>query len=197
MPSEMSYRELAHQQLRTLLLDTARALVVSGGWGRVRMSSVAASAGVSRQTLYNEFGSKEALAQALVVRETETFLRGLAATLDNQAGSPRQALAGVVVYALRSAGDAPLLKAILTSADNALLPLLTTDVAPVLAAARGGIADYLKREWPQADAASTQRAAEWLTRLTVSYLAFSTAPAEQVGAELADLVGRYLDAAAH
>ncbi|MGQ5228634.1 helix-turn-helix domain-containing protein, partial [Streptomyces sp. yara] len=38
-------------------------------WSAVRMVDVAAAAGVSRQTLYNEFGSKDGLARALVRRE--------------------------------------------------------------------------------------------------------------------------------
>ncbi len=38
------------------------------------MVDVAAAAGVSRQTLYNEFGSKDGLARALVRREADGYL---------------------------------------------------------------------------------------------------------------------------
>ena len=41
------------------------------------MVDVAAAAGVSRQTLYNEFGSKEGLARALVRREADGYLAGV------------------------------------------------------------------------------------------------------------------------
>ena len=41
------------------------------------MVDVAAAAGVSRQTLYNEFGSKDGLARALVRREADAYLAGV------------------------------------------------------------------------------------------------------------------------
>lgn len=42
-----------------VLLDAAYTALARRPWSAVRMVDVAASAGVSRQTLYNEFGSKE------------------------------------------------------------------------------------------------------------------------------------------
>ena len=54
-------------------------------WPAVRMVDVAAAAGVSRQTLYNEFGSKEGLARALVRRETDRYLDGV----DRRSWAPR------------------------------------------------------------------------------------------------------------
>ena len=54
---------------KDLLLDAAAEAVLSGVvWDRLRMADVAKAAGVSRQTLYYEFGSKDALAQALALR---------------------------------------------------------------------------------------------------------------------------------
>ncbi|OEV24900.1 hypothetical protein AN220_16735, partial [Streptomyces nanshensis] len=44
---------------RETLLDAAHVAVRARPWTAVRMVDVAAAAGVSRQTLYNEFGSKE------------------------------------------------------------------------------------------------------------------------------------------
>src|SRR4051812_47333613 len=54
---------------RESLLDAAYTALARRAWSAVRMVDVAAVAGVSRQTLYNEFGSKEGLARALVRRE--------------------------------------------------------------------------------------------------------------------------------
>ena len=50
-------------------------------WTAVRMVDVAAAAGVSRQTLYNEFGSKDGLARALVRRAADGYLAGVDRTL--------------------------------------------------------------------------------------------------------------------
>ncbi|WP_146058254.1 helix-turn-helix domain-containing protein, partial [Streptomyces sp. SM9] len=49
-------------EVRAALLIAAEAHLARRPWSAVRMGEVAASAGVSRQTLYNEFGSKEGLA---------------------------------------------------------------------------------------------------------------------------------------
>ena len=54
---------------RESLLDAAYTALVRRPWSAVRMVDVAAAAGVSRQTLYNEFGSKDGLVQALLARE--------------------------------------------------------------------------------------------------------------------------------
>ncbi|MZD09683.1 TetR family transcriptional regulator [Streptomyces sp. SID5785] len=61
---------------RESLLDAACAALGRRAWSAVRMVDVAAAASVSRQTLYNEFGSKDGLARALVRRETDLYLAG-------------------------------------------------------------------------------------------------------------------------
>src|SRR5690606_31829948 len=63
--------------VRERLLDAAYGAVVAGGWSRMRMADIARSAAVSRQTLYNEFGTKEGLLQAVVLREADRFLDGV------------------------------------------------------------------------------------------------------------------------
>lgn len=86
---------------RESLLDAAYTALTERAWTAVRMVDVAAAAGVSRQTLYNEFGSKEGLARALVRRETDNYLAGVARALSQ--GSPAHAAPG----ATRRAGWRP------------------------------------------------------------------------------------------
>ncbi|MFD9819719.1 TetR/AcrR family transcriptional regulator [Streptomyces violascens] len=62
---------------RESLLDAALSALAGLPWSGVRMVDVASAAGVSRQTLYNEFGSKDGLARALVRREADVYLRGV------------------------------------------------------------------------------------------------------------------------
>ena len=63
---------------RESLLDAAYAALARRPWSAVRMVDVAASAGVSRQTLYNEFGSKEGLFSAIVTSSADMALSSLA-----------------------------------------------------------------------------------------------------------------------
>ncbi|GAA0644551.1 hypothetical protein GCM10009535_22440 [Streptomyces thermocarboxydovorans] len=70
---------------RESLLDAAYTALARRPWSAVRMVDVAASAGVSRQTLYNEFGSKDGLARALVRREADAYLAGVDRALSGAA----------------------------------------------------------------------------------------------------------------
>jgi AcrR family transcriptional regulator len=161
----------ARRDTRGALLDAAYRVVVGGGWPRARMADVAAAAGVSRQTLYNEFGSKDAVAQALAGREAEAFLTATEALLaGSRPADPAAAVATAVAFTLRRAAADPLLTAVLTDDASGLLPYLTTRAEPVLAAARAGIAGYLTDRWPDIAEPDAELAAEAVVRLTVSYL---------------------------
>ncbi|MFE3883935.1 TetR/AcrR family transcriptional regulator [Streptomyces lydicus] len=127
---------------RESLLDAAYTALTQRAWTAIRMVDVAAAAGVSRQTLYNEFGSKEGLARALVRRETENYLAGVARALSRgaSAAGARGDAAGRVVAAaawtLRTARANPLVRAVLTGCWSDRLPTpsrASADPAPVRA----------------------------------------------------------------
>ena len=50
-------------------------------WGDVRISDIAADAGVSRQAVYKEVGAKDQIAGLLIQREVDRFLAALPAAL--------------------------------------------------------------------------------------------------------------------
>ncbi|MFD5328096.1 TetR/AcrR family transcriptional regulator [Streptomyces sp. NPDC127092] len=106
---------------RETLLDTALAALGTLPWSAVRMVDVAARARVSRQTLYNEFGSKEGLARALVRREADLYLRGVEAELARP-GPPARRLVAVAEWTVAAAAARPLMRALLTGAWGELLP---------------------------------------------------------------------------
>lgn len=87
------FRESVRSLLRQQVLDAAYGLVAADGWGVLRMTAIARAAGISRQTLYNEFGSKEAIGNALVQRELEGFLLGIQRELDAHRGELEKAAA--------------------------------------------------------------------------------------------------------
>src|ERR1700756_6053704 len=87
------YPAAARELWRETLLDAARELLGERGWARVTMAVVAARAGVSRQTLYNTFGSRDELAQALVLREQARILASIAQTIEAHRAEPVRGLA--------------------------------------------------------------------------------------------------------
>jgi AcrR family transcriptional regulator len=182
---------------REALLDAAYDVVVAGRWESARMLDVAATAGVSRQTLYNEFGSKDALAEALAMREAERFIEGNETFLNaSHFERPVDAVAAVTASTLRQAADNPLLKASLTNDVGGLLPFLTSRGEPVVAAGRASMERYFHENWPHLPDADVVLAAEALTRLTISYLVLPSdsedASADVIAAQLAHVVDRLL-----
>ncbi|MFJ9665682.1 TetR/AcrR family transcriptional regulator [Streptomyces sp. NPDC101219] len=106
---------------RESLLDAAYAALARRPWSAVRMVDVAAAAGVSRQTLYNEFGSKDGLARALVRREADGYLAGVDRAL-NVHGDPRDRLTATAEWTVAAARDNALVRAVLTGCWGERLP---------------------------------------------------------------------------
>ena len=68
--------------MRERLVDAAVTLTTEVGWAQVTMARLADTVGVSRQTVYNEIGSKPRLAEAMILRELERFLELVTAAFD-------------------------------------------------------------------------------------------------------------------
>ncbi|HEX4015556.1 MAG TPA: TetR family transcriptional regulator [Frankiaceae bacterium] len=179
---------------RESLLDAARRVVVAGDWERMPLAELAGRAGVSRQTLYKEFGSKDGLAQALSAYETEIFLAELATVLESYPNDPVAGTRAAVAHTLRTGADDPLLKAILSSArgPSDLLPLLTTRAEPLLESSRKLLTGYLTGHWPHLSTRDVALVADAAIRLTVSHLVLPLAPIERTADDIATLVARAL-----
>ncbi|GGY89483.1 TetR family transcriptional regulator [Streptomyces poonensis] len=114
---------------RESLLDAAYAALARRPWSAVRMVDVAAVAGVSRQTLYNEFGSKEGLARALVRREADAYLAGVDRALATHTDA-RERLAAAAEWTATAARGNALVRAMLTGCWSERLPAPTLSAVP-------------------------------------------------------------------
>lgn len=168
-PLRLTFR----RQVREQALGAAHGLTIVKGWSQVRMGEVAALTGVSRPTLYKEFGDKQGLGEALILRETERFLTGIAQALEEHPTDIAAGILAAVEYVLAEADASPLLRGILTSAragDDELLPLLTTRSAPILSAATDTLVAWFRGHFPELDAEELADSADALARLAVSHL---------------------------
>ncbi|MEU7677321.1 TetR family transcriptional regulator [Micromonospora taraxaci] len=184
--------------VRDSIVDAARALTVATGWDGVRMGAVAGAAGVSRQTVYNEFGSKAGLAEALARREVDTFVGDVRAALLANGADVRAGAYAAIAHTLTTAAENPLVKAILSSArggSDELLPYLTTRAEVVLTEASGALIDWAGDHLPGADQATLAFAADTIVRLVVSHIVLPRAPIDQTAAALADLAVHLFSAA--
>ncbi|MGW4680385.1 TetR family transcriptional regulator [Micromonospora taraxaci] len=184
--------------VRDSIVDAARALTVATGWDGVRMGAVAGAAGVSRQTVYNEFGSKAGLAEALARREVDTFVGDVRAALLAHGADVRAGAYAAIAHTLTTAAENPLVKAILSSArggSDELLPYLTTRAEVVLTEASGALIDWAGDHLPGADQPTLAFAADTIVRLVVSHIVLPRAPIDQTATTLADLAVHLFSAA--
>lgn len=113
---------------RDKLLDAAVDMTMDDGWASVTMSRLASKVGVSRQTVYNDVGTRAALAEAMITREVELFLSSVTTSFDGE----EDLLRGVhtsVQTVLEQAHENRMLHAIISAthdADTEFLPLLTS-----------------------------------------------------------------------
>ncbi|MEV1154396.1 TetR family transcriptional regulator [Micromonospora chokoriensis] len=184
--------------VRDSIVDAARALTVATGWDGVRMGAVAGAAGVSRQTVYNEFGSKAGLAEALARREVDTFVGDVRAALLAHGADVRAGAYAAIAHTLTTAAENPLVKAILSSArggSDELLPYLTTRAEVVLTEASGALIDWAGDHLPGANQAALAFAADTIVRLVVSHIVLPRTPIDQTATTLADLAVHLFSAA--
>ena len=114
-------------------------MTTTDGWASVTMARLAERVGVSRQTVYNEVGSKPRLAEAMVQQELAQFLDVVSAAFDRHEGDLLAALRAAARGVLEFAQGNELLKAVVSAthgADTELLPLLTTHSEGLLATAK-------------------------------------------------------------
>ena len=186
------FTERVRESLRTQLLDAAADLLADRGFRGLKMADVAAATGVSRQTVHNEFGTKEALVTAVAAHTLADFLEGVARRFV-EAPDIETAIEAAVRHTLLHATENRLVNAILTGADaEDLLPLLTTKGQPVLLPA----VDLLTQLWqpraPELPESEIRLLAETGMRLTVSHLLTPTGTVDEAVATITALMCRLI-----
>ncbi len=190
------YAVAARDLLRSTLLDAMREQLRTRSWASVTMAEVAAAAGVSRQTLYNEFGSRQELAQAFVLREADRFLEAVEGAVTAHLDDPSTALSAAFDVFLAAAADNPLIRAVVSGdGGDELLPLLTTQGEPVLERATERLAGILHGGWPELGEPEARLLADSVVRLAISYAVLPSGVSEVTGRSVASLLGPYVERA--
>jgi AcrR family transcriptional regulator len=195
MAGRTPYPVAARELLRNTLLDAARDLLQEHPWSEVTMADIAGVAGVSRQTLYNEFGSRDEFAQALVIREGDRFLEDVTSAVRENADEPRRALEAALEVFLTAAADDPLIRtAIFDTGSDGLLPMVTTQGQPVVARETARLALLITETWPVTQHDATL-IAEVLVRLGISYATLPEGSPRATAAAVVELLGPFIDQA--
>lgn len=190
------YAEAARELLRQTLFGAARDELQQRPWSEVTMADIAAAAGVSRQTLYKEFGNRNEFGLAFVINEGEHFLDEVDAAVREHLDDPRAAVGAALELFLTTAGEDPLIRMLLSDdGTGGLLPFVTTQGMPVVQWATARLGATIEEGWPQAPKADVVLLSESLVRLAISYITAPTESPDTTAGAAARLLGPFIDKA--
>ena len=181
--------------LRQRIVASAVELTADVGWSQVTMAKLADRVGVSRQTVYNEIGSKPALAEAMILAELDRFLQVVTDAFDR---NPRDLVAAIRDAAggvLELARGNQLLHAVVSAthgADTELLPLLTTHAQSLLAAAKLVVGERVAPYDVPLGADQLEAAIDMVVRVVLSHVMQPTDTPEETAADIAWIAARVL-----
>lgn len=150
------------------LLDATLEVAADHGISRLSVGDVAKRAGLSRQTLYKHFASRDELVSRTVLREAGRMVELViaAAALHDD---PVASLEAAVLETLHLVRDHPLLDRLIATEPEALLPMLIDGQGAVLGAIRAISEQIIEERVPEATAAEAHSAADLLSRMLISY----------------------------
>jgi AcrR family transcriptional regulator len=165
------------------------------GWAGVTMGKLADRVGVSRQTVYNEVGSKPQLAEAMVLAELAKFLAVVDDAFDGEPGdlvaAIRVASRGVLELAERNA----LLQAVVSAsygAETELLPLLTTRNDALVLAASEAVRRRVAAYRIEIDDRHLDASIDMVVRLVLSHVVHPIRTPAATADDIAWMAGRIL-----
>jgi AcrR family transcriptional regulator len=183
------YAEASRGLLRDLVLDAMRDLLLTKDWSSITLAHVAKAAGISRQTIYNEFGSRHGLAQGYALRLAARLVDAVGDAIYSNVGDVYAAfLSGFRDFFAESAAD-PLVISLLTGAAKPdLLQIITTDSGPIIGRASERLTEAFTHSWVQASDSDAGVLARAIVRLAMSYVSMPPEADHDVAADLARLM---------
>lgn len=182
--------------LRQRMVAAAVAMTTSEGWAHVTMARLAQAVGVSRQTVYNEIGTKNALAEAMILTELDRFLAVVTSAFDDHPGDLVGAIETATRSVLEHAQDNPLLHAVVSAthgADTELLPLLTTHSSALLEAAKVVVTERVTTYPLRLTPGELDGAIDMVVRVVLSHVMQPSGEPARTAADLAFIARRVLE----
>ena len=177
----------------TAILDAALDVLARVGIAKLALEDVASTAGVSRQTVYRHFGSRDGLLSAVIVREEEALLASVDEATDGVQDVEVAVRVGLAA-ALHGADQHPLLQRLLTSEPEALLPFLTLGSGPVLSIVGPAIAEVVERRAAHLGHDDLDFLGDAVGRVVVSYAVSPRVDIDDTAARLARMVAAHVRA---
>ena len=188
------YAEASRVLLRDSILDGMREMLLSRDWSSITLSDVARAAGISRQTIYNEFGSRQGLAQGYALRLADRLVDQIGDAIVGNVGDVYAAfLQGFRDFFAESAAD-PLVISLLTGGTKPdLLQLITTDSGPIITRASQRLTETFMNSWVRASEEDAGVLARAIVRLAMSYVSMPPEADHDVARDLARLMSPFAE----
>jgi AcrR family transcriptional regulator len=183
------YAEASRVLLRDSILDGMRELLLTRDWSSITLTDVAKVAGISRQTIYNEFGSRQGLAQGYALRLADRLVDQIEDAINGNVGDMYAAfLQGFRDFFTESAAD-PLVISLLTGTTKPdLLQLITTDSAPIIVRCSQRLTESFMNSWVRTSDEDAGVLARAIVRLAMSYVSMPPEADHDVARDLARLM---------
>jgi AcrR family transcriptional regulator len=185
------YTDAAKALLRERVIAAVDEFVRSRGWSATTMTHIAEAAGVSRQTIYHEFGSRQALLQAYLTGEIDDMIRQAEQAVQQHIDCPRDALRDAFGLFLRVAAEEPAIQLVVADNDAPELNQTLTVLGRIIGTERIGA--LIVRTWPGTAPAQATLLAESIVRLAISHALLPGAQPDAVPEQVTQLLGPYMD----
>lgn len=188
------YREAATTLMHDTALDALHDLLLERAWPAVTMAAVATATGVSRQSLYNEFGSRSGLATAYAIRLTNALVAVVEAALDEHPNDAYGALAhGYSAFFHLSTADPLVVSLRQKSAPEDLLRLITVDSGILIEPAARRLSQTIQQGWVNAPADDAGIISRAIVRLALTYIPTPPPDSAAAAADLARLLSPFIN----
>ncbi|KZM75695.1 TetR/AcrR family transcriptional regulator [Nocardia terpenica] len=129
----------------TRILAAAYEQAATVGWRRSTIDDVARRARLGRATVYRRFSTKQELSDAVVLNEVRKYLAGSTAAVSAQS-TVEDRIAESTAYTVEFLRNHRLLRRLLETEPETILPSLTTEADPLLDLAREFCVSVWRRE---------------------------------------------------
>ncbi|WP_042789367.1 TetR/AcrR family transcriptional regulator [Mycobacteroides abscessus] len=190
----MPYAEAARALLRESVLDALGDLLRQRDWSAVTMSDVSRRAGVSRQTLYNEFGSRQGLAQGYALRLAHRLVDAVGDAIYANVGDIHGALhSGFAGFFAESAADPMVISLLTGEAKPELMRIVTVDSALIVVPASARLTESFMNSWVAASQEDASILARSIVRLAISYVSMPPESDHDVALDMARLLSPFVE----
>jgi AcrR family transcriptional regulator len=188
------YAEASRALLRDSILDGMRDLLLTRDWSAITLADVARAAGISRQTIYNEFGSRQGLAHGYALRLADRLVDIVDDAIRQNVGDIHSAfLQGFREFLTESASDPLVISLLSGEAKPDLLQLITLDSGPVINHCSQRLTASFAQSWVQHSEEDAAVLARGIVRLAMSYVSMPQEAEYDIAADLARLLTPYVE----